>query len=67
VEPDRFVNDVYPYSPNLSHISLTRNTQEIKIKPKETITLNTLFLLATQLEQIEPFGINNLRDLLKDK
>lgn len=63
----QFVNNVYPYSPNLSHISLTRNTREIKIKPKETITLNTLYILTTQLEQIGPFGISNLSDLMKDK
>ncbi|MCE7745545.1 MAG: hypothetical protein GPJ52_10480, partial [Candidatus Heimdallarchaeota archaeon] len=64
---DQFISSVYPYSPNLTHISLTKNTQEIKVKPKETIILNTLYILTTQLEQIAPFGSNNLSDLFKDK
>lgn len=63
----QFISNVYPYSPNLTHISLTKNTREIKIQPKDTITLNTLYILTTQLEQIAPFGRNNLSDLLKDK
>ena len=62
---NRFANEVYPYSPNRSHISLTRNTRVIKIKPKEKITINTLYILATDLKQIAPFSKNNLSDLLK--
>jgi len=64
---DLYADTVNAYSPNFSYVSLGRYSSEITIKPQETIVLNTLHLLATNLAAIEPFTESNILDLLESK
>ncbi|MHA1453234.1 MAG: hypothetical protein ACTSRD_10260, partial [Promethearchaeota archaeon] len=62
--PSRFPDLVIPYSPNMNYFTLNRRAALIELNPEENFTYRALFIVAESLDQIYPFAVTNLEDLL---
>jgi hypothetical protein len=61
--PSSVFDQVAPYTPNKSYVSLNRLAAEIKIPPGKTNTNYTFFIVANSLDEIYPFVHSNVEDL----
>lgn len=66
INSKKFGYTVEPYIPNLNISKIIVQSPIAKIKPKETLTFETMIIFTDELEKIKPFTNNNIRELIEE-
>jgi hypothetical protein len=63
----KYADNTFAYTPNLTFMSLGRDSNKVIIESEETINIYDLFIITDDIANIEPFSQSNILDLLEDK